>query len=46
DGVVSETRERVVLKAYVLSRSYKVVEGARGCVCYVCVVENRREVGG
>ncbi|MCI95403.1 hypothetical protein A2U01_0116701, partial [Trifolium medium] len=43
DCVVPETRRRVVLEAYVLSRSGKVCEGARGCIRYVCVTESGRE---
>ncbi|MCI95841.1 hypothetical protein A2U01_0117140, partial [Trifolium medium] len=46
DGVVSKTGARVVFKAHMLSRSNKIVEGSRGCVYYVCVIENGREFGG
>ncbi|MCI94731.1 hypothetical protein A2U01_0116029 [Trifolium medium] len=45
DGFVSKTGERVVFEAHVLSRSEKIVEGTRGCVCYVCVLKDGREVG-
>ncbi|MCI96016.1 hypothetical protein A2U01_0117315, partial [Trifolium medium] len=43
---ISKTRARVVFEAYVLSGSDKVLESSRGCVCYVCVVEDGREDRG
>ncbi|MCI56519.1 hypothetical protein A2U01_0077770, partial [Trifolium medium] len=39
------TGARVVFEAHVLQRSGKIFEGSRGCVCYVRVVEDGREVG-
>ncbi|MCI92132.1 hypothetical protein A2U01_0113428, partial [Trifolium medium] len=43
DGVVPKTRAGVMFEAYVLPRGGKISESKRGCVCYVCIVEDGRE---